>query len=311
MNRTSKLLLLFCCLAILAGCNKVTYKKTAGGMPYQVFPSNSGQRVYAGSWIKLGFTQEIKDSVYFSTAGHPPLYLPVTTETRPYELSELWTSLYKGDSVVVTQMMDTFINRDPRNVRPEFKKGDRIVTYIKVLDILPNDSAYRIDNEKVQKEYLQQEIAYIEKYLADKKISAVKTPSGAFVEIINPGTGNPVDSGNYVTVNYTGTTFSGKKFDSNTDTSFHHAEPYPFVAGAGQMIKGFDEAVLLLKKGAVAKVYVPSILGYGGNTRQGSVIKPYDMLIFDLEIVDVKDKAPAPTGPPANWPQQKPGVKQQ
>jgi FKBP-type peptidyl-prolyl cis-trans isomerase FkpA len=199
--------------------------------------------------------------------------------------------------MVSTQMMDTFINRSPQNIPPQFKKGDRIITYVKILGVFASDSAAKADEEKGKKDWLVGEIKTVEKYLADKKITAQKTPSGAFVEIITPGTGNLADTGNYVTVNYTGVSWSGIKFDSNIDTAFQHAQPYSFVAGVGQMSKGFDEAILLLKKGGKGKIYVPSLLGYGGQPTT-PLIKPYEHLIFDIELVDIKDKAPAqPTGP--------------
>jgi FKBP-type peptidyl-prolyl cis-trans isomerase len=211
--------------------------------------------------------------------------------TQPYDLSEVWTKLKKGDSMIATQMMDTFIARNPANVPPNFKKGDRIVTYVKVLEVFTSDSIAQLDNQRVQKEWLQKEVAFIEKYLSDKKVPVTKTPSGAFVEIINPGTGNLIDSGNYLTLNYTGTSWSGKVFDSNTDTAFHHTQPYSFVTGIGQMIKGFDEAMRFLRKGAVAKLYIPSTLGYGGNPNSPD-IKPYEHLFFDIEILNVQEKRP-------------------
>jgi peptidylprolyl isomerase len=164
-----------------------------------------------------------------------------------------------------------------------------------VLGVFANDSLVRIDDEKGKKALLTSEITEVEKYLADKKITAQKTPSGSFVQVITPGTGNLIDSGKYVTVKYTGTTFAGVKFDSNTDSAFMHMEPLPFVVGStgpGSMIKGFDEAVRFLKPGGVAKVFIPSTLAYGGSP-QSPKIKPYEHLTFDIEILEVKDKSPA------------------
>ncbi len=67
------------------------------------------------------------------------------------------------------------------------------------------------------------------------------------------------------------------------------------------MIRGFDEAVQLMNKGMVGKVYIPGMLAYGpqGNPPK---IKPYEHLIFDLEIMDIRDKAPEQ---PAMLPPQK------
>jgi FKBP-type peptidyl-prolyl cis-trans isomerase FkpA len=205
----------------------------------------------------------------------------------------------------MTQMMDTFIKRNPMSIPPQFHKGDRIITIIKVLDIFTSDSLAGLDREKVEKEWFAKESDLLDKWIASKNIHAQKTPSGAYVEIINAGTGNFIDSGNYVSVNYTGTDFSGKKFDSNTDTAFHHVGPYSFTVNAHKMIQGFDEAMRFMKAGSSAKVYVPSKLGYGGNPDPQSGIKPYENLVFDITIVDVKDKAPAEQPAPVPEPEKK------
>lgn len=279
-------------IAVISSCNKVTYRKTAGGMPYQLYSGKGSKKIYAGNIVKCNLSYKVNDSVYFSSFGKLPMYMPVNQVAQPYDISEIWLKLKVGDSVIATQMMDTFIKRNPTGIPPEFKKGDRIVTIIKVLDVFTTDSAQVADEQKERKNFLAAETVFLEKYLAEKSIKTEKTSSGALVQIINPGTGNLIDSGKYVSVNYTGTLLSGKKFDSNTDTAFHHVGPYPFTVNTGQMIKGFDEAVMLMKPGGTAKVYVPSLLGYGGNPDPRSGIKPFEHLIFDIEVVDVKDAAP-------------------
>ena len=298
MNTIKKnLLFLFVSLSlggILVSCNKATYKKTKGGMPYQLFKGKDTQQIRFGDFVKIQITQKIKDSIYFTTVGALPQYKQIDpSQVMPYDVSELWTSLQVGDSFVATQMMDTFIKRDPQRIPPQFKKGDKIITYIKILAVFKSDTATQADYEKGNKEWLAGEIKTIEKFLVDKKITAQKTPSGTFVEILSPGTGNQIDSGKYVSIKYTGTSWSGKKFDSNTDTSFGRTELLSYVAGTpNAMIKGFDEGVKSLQLGAKAKFYIPSVLAYGGNPNS-PLIKPFENLIFDIEIVDVKDKMPA------------------
>jgi FKBP-type peptidyl-prolyl cis-trans isomerase len=292
MRRINFLLFTVIAAAIFTGCAKAKYRKTAGGMPYQLFSSGDTQKVKAGNVIKVSFTRKIKDSLAYTTEGGMPAYIPITTYSEPYDISEIWTKLKLGDSVVTVQMMDTFIKRSPMGVPPNFKKGDRVVTTVKILQIFESDSLAKIDEKKYTDSMMAKEITFLEKYLAGKNITAQKTVSGAWVEIINPGTGNLIDSGKFVSVNYTGTSFSGKKFDSNTDSAFGHVQPLQFIVGSGQMIKGFDEGVRFMKLGGRARVYVPSMLGYGGNPDPRSGIKPYEHLIFDLTVTDVKDKAP-------------------
>lgn len=288
--------ILFLCAAVLfVACNGGTMKKTKGGMPYKIFSGNGTVKSTPGSFMKINYTQSIKsggkDSVYFTTRGVMPFYFPVMEQSNPYDVSELFVGLRKGDSIIATQLMDTFIKRNPAGVPPNFRNGDVITTVVHVLDVLKDEPAAIADEDKEKKKFLDGELAFMTKYLADKKIQAQKTPSGAFVQIINPGEGNLIDSGKYVSVNYTGTSFSGVVFDSNTDSAFRHVQPMSFTVGTGQMIKGFDEAMRFLRPGGVAKVYIPSMLAYGARP-QSPDIKPYEHLTFDIKVTDVKDKAP-------------------
>ena len=100
---------------------------------------------------------------------------------------------------------------------------------------------------------------------------------------------------------YRGTSFSGKIFDTNMDSSFRHTEPLSYTIGTGGNIKGFDEGILMLKKGAVAKIYIPSMIAFG-PTPGSELIKPFENVVFDVTVTDVQDKAP-------QAPVQKPPVK--
>lgn len=294
MKLFNHLVILLAVVSILVSCSGPSYQKTAGGMPYQLFSGKDTQVVKSGEFLKIHLLQQINDSVYFSTGNKIPLYIPIGGQSQPYDISELWTKLHVGDSIVATQMMDTFIKRmPPGNLPPQFKNGDRIITKFKVLGIFANDSLKRLDEEKETKSYAERESKEVETFLGAKIKGMQRTPSGAYVEILTPGSGEPIKSGNYVSVNYTGSTFAGKVFDSNTDTSFKHAEPLRFNVGVGQMIKGFDEAMPFMRKGGIAKVYIPSTLGYGAAPPPGAPIKPYEHLIFDFTVLDVQDSQPA------------------
>jgi FKBP-type peptidyl-prolyl cis-trans isomerase len=177
-----------------------------------------------------------------------------------------------------------------------------MMTTVKLLNIFSSreqaDSAYKAEMQLSRQKDSISNIALLAKedkelqaYFAKKNIKAVKAPMGTYVEIIKPGTGPNIDTSVVVKTNYTGRTMDGVMFDSNTDPSKGHVEPYNVnmtndVTLGGAVIKGWTDGMPMLNKGAVAKFYIPSTLAYG-KQGSGSDIKPNSILIFDIEVVDI------------------------
>ena len=107
-----------------------------------------------------------------------------------------------------------------------------------------------------------------------------KTDSGLYYSITKEGTGEHPPKGSKVSVHYKGTLVDGTVFDS----SYQRDQPIEFAVGLGQVISGWDEGILLLKKGARARFVIPSHLGYGAQGA-GGVIPPDATLIFEVELV--------------------------
>jgi len=96
------------------------------------------------------------------------------------------------------------------------------------------------------------------------------------------GTGTEAKIGDTVTVNYVGTLDDGTKFDS----SYDRKQPFSFLLGAGQVIKGWDMGVLGMKVGGKRELTIPPDLGYGSQGA-GSVIPPNATLHFTVELLSV------------------------
>ena len=96
------------------------------------------------------------------------------------------------------------------------------------------------------------------------------------------GTGESPSPGKTVTVHYTGRLENGTKFDSSVD----RGQPFEFIIGVGQVIKGWDEGVMTMKVGGKRKLIVPPDLGYGADSPDP--IPPNSTLIFEVELLDVR-----------------------
>lgn len=300
---------------LVAGCNSVDFKKTKGGMPYKLI-TKGGTQVKNGDILKVNFTQKLNDSVLQTSYGKAPAYIPVNGMSNPYDISEVLPLLHKGDSLYAVQLIDTFMKRSPQPMPPMFKKGDKIITTIRVEEIFTSPAAAQADEAKTRelamanemksreaaytndpkiKAQLQKDDQTLGAYLSKNGIQAQKTGFGTYVQVVSQGTGPKVEKGKYVSLKYKGQTLAGKVFDTNMDTTFRHTEPLGFVVGRGEMLKGFDEGVLTLKKGDKARLFIPSSLAYGVQS-PSPAIGANENLVFDVEVLDVLDKAPQQPG---------------
>ena len=120
------------------------------------------------------------------------------------------------------------------------------------------------------------------KFLAENKTKegVVTTASGLQYKIITKGTGEVPTAESKVKVHYKGTLLDGTEFDS----SYKRNEPATF--GAGQVIKGWTEALTLMPVGSKWELYIPYDLAYG--SRDAGPIKPFSTLIFEVELLSIE-----------------------
>ncbi len=137
-------------------------------------------------------------------------------------------------------------------------------------------------SEEIRLKKMEEEKAKQEKELATLVTDDFeKTSSGLFYKIETNGTGDFPTNGQSVKVHYKGSLLDGTVFDS----SYSRNQPIEFSLGIGQVIKGWDEGIALLNKGAKATFIIPSDLAYG-SAGAGGVIPPDATLKFEVELVD-------------------------
>lgn len=144
-----------------------------------------------------------------------------------------------------------------------------------------------------------------EKYLADnaKKAGVITTASGLQYQVVKKGTGPVPTDKDQVKVDYHGTLIDGTVFDSSVDRK------QPAVFPVTGVIKGWTEVLKLMPVGSKYKVFVPQELAYGNQER--GAIKPFSMLIFDVELLSIEKAAPAPQMTPEQMQQMQQQMQQQ
>jgi FKBP-type peptidyl-prolyl cis-trans isomerase FklB len=130
-----------------------------------------------------------------------------------------------------------------------------------------------------------------------KKDGIVTLPSGLQYKILKEGSGPKPTAVDTVVTNYRGTLINGTEFDS----SYKRGEPATFPVG--QVIKGWTEALQLMPVGSKWELFVPSNLAYGERS-PGPEIGPNSTLIFDVELLSIKEKdKPEAAAPDKDKPQ--------
>src|SRR5438876_10026176 len=153
-------------------------------------------------------------------------------------------------------------------------------------------STFEKDMEQKQKAAGDKNASEGAKFLEEnKKKEGVKTTvSGLQYKVIKDGTGAQPKATDTVTVNYRGTLINGTEFDS----SYKRGQPATFPVNG--VIKGWTEALQLMKQGSKYQLFIPSNLAYGERA-MGPDIGPNATLIFEVELQDVKPPpTPAPPG---------------
>jgi len=252
------------------------------------------------------------DSTIYSTLEQPfPGYLMANDTIKPQNgMDEIFLSLRKGDSITFEAAAKLIFSG---NQPSPIKEDDVIKVRLGAYEVKTEaemqafyEEAMQKEEEAMQKEQeraaerakvlMVEESKTIEAYLAKNNLNAQKSQNGLFYIIEKPGIGPETTPGTTMYVNYAGYLLDGTLFDTSwpdlakANNMFSEERPYeplPVNVGTGQVIPGWDEGLMLLKKGSKAKFIIPSPLGYGEGGA-GAMIPANSILVFDVEVTDVQ-----------------------
>ena len=282
MKRISSFYYLLLVIPFLASCGGEEYKKSANDLEYRIIVDKKQPKAKVGEVIKYNvYWRKMNDSLFLSTKDKEiPLYSQVDSPKFKGDPLEVLAMMGAGDSASCRVPVDLIFRGNP----PAFlKKGDFMKLDITVDQVLTKEE---YDKMMMAQSVSQMQIEQknIESYLTQNGLTGVKTAAGMYLVTEKEGTGKQPVSGSTVRVNYTGKLLNGQQFDSSLSPG---REPFEFVIGQGSVIRGWDEGIPYFKEGGKGKLFIPSTLGYG-EQGMGSQIPPNSILVFDIELVEVK-----------------------
>lgn len=309
MKVRSNLLWVAFVTTFFAACGQTDFKKTKEGFTYKVFSTGSGEKIVPGNYVSVHRTIKIRDSVLQTTYGSAPQILPIPKDTsmKGNDLVNMLLGAKKGDSLQINQPVDSIIRQNPQAGQDPFltrNKGQNFVYYFKIVDVykteeeavgaMEKESIESFNKEPSITTQRRKDEAELDAYLKSHNIQTQRTPWGAYLQIINPGSGPKPKYGQFAMLKYSGKDLAGNVFDA---TEKHGGQLLPLQIGTHRSIPGFEDGVKQLSKGAKAVIYIPSVIGYG---QQGSppAIQPNQNLLFEVELVDITDQRPLPPTTP-------------
>jgi len=182
-----------------------------------------------------------------------------------------------GDSATIFVPVDSLFKDANQPVPPFLKRGTDVRFIVKIKKS-QSRAEFEKDMAKLSAEQTGKDAKLIEAYVANSGKQFTKTSTGLYASISNPGVGEGPKMGESWEVNYIGTFLDGKEFDKGAGVA---------MPPVGQLVPGFNEALMLLKKGGKGTFVIPSALGYGA---QGAAprIPANAILVFELEVLSKK-----------------------
>ncbi len=227
---------------------------TESGLKYEVITLGTGEKPGESDKVEVHYHGTLLDGTVFDSSVD-------RGETIKFGLNQVIKGWTEGLQLMPTGSKFKF------TIPSELAYGER-----KTKSIPPNSTLI-----------FEVELFSIEKAFVDTDFNLPGreevTESGLRMIIHKEGSGDLAKEGQTVYVHYTGLLETGKKFDSSHD----RGQPFSFKLGQGRVIKGWEEALALMKPGEKRTLIIPSELGYG--ERAAGPIPPNSILIFEVELV--------------------------
>ena len=290
-------------MAVISCGNKTTaqfpgYEKVEEGLYVKYLTQNKeARKVAVGDILTMNMKYGTKDSTLLDTeANGQPILLRADTGKYVGDILTAFMSMGLGDSASIIVNADSFFMKTAgMPSSPDFIDSAAMLYFSVGLNNIQSIEEMQAEADAKTAEAEANEMVILNQYLADNNITTEPTESGLIFISKKEGTGKQAVAGKKVKVHYEGMFLDGTYFDTSVEEAAKANDiynpqrpygPFEFDLGVGQVIKGWDEGIAMLKEGGKARLIIPSKIAYGAAPRPGA---PFSTLIFDVELIEVMD----------------------
>ncbi len=275
-------------LSVLTSCDNAHkgYSKTDEGLYYRFLTTNEGELPNVGDVIDYQWACIVNDVDTLIPAS--PFLYQLMEPQYPTDLMRGLAMMHKGDSasfIVDADSAALYIFGNQQYI-DKYGEKDIMRFEVKMNDFYPESEFVKRMVESVKEQYPEETAkanADLQAYFTENNIVATPTATGLYYVMTSEGNGEMPAKGDIVKVHYTGKLLDGTVFDS----SIERGEPIEFPVGAGYVIPGWDEGIMMMSVGEKGVLYIPYYLAYGPNG-SAPVIPPFATLIFDVELTGIQ-----------------------
>lgn len=276
-------------LLIFFGCNETKkdsfkgFSKADSGLYYKIFHNEKDTvKAKIGSVLHLAMFYKTDDSLLFNSKRMPyPLRITLTKPAYKGDFFEGLAMLNVGDSAVfITSAKDLYFKKFNTIKLPNFiNENTNMFFHVKLLGVKSKG-----DMDVIRK---NEERVLMQNYIKNNKIKIKPLESGMYFIEKQKGHGSKPDSGDIVKTHFAITLLDNTPVFS---TFSKGKTPVEFTFGRKFDVKGFRQAISMMRPGGIATVIMPSSLAYGENGR-GDLIPPFTPFVYNIQFIGVKTKA--------------------
>ncbi|MCG9912451.1 MAG: FKBP-type peptidyl-prolyl cis-trans isomerase [Flavobacteriales bacterium] len=286
MKRILNSVLIFTILILFSCKPKSDYENIAPGLGMKKIEQGTGRGMQNGTdYFYLRAHIFDNEDQLIESATFPPSFYFITQIKEPaysYDFIKGLPGLKIDDSVSFQSKADSlFLYYYGMDVPYELA-GQNVHLHVKIHNILTENEYYE-KLEAAKSESKLRAVEAFDSYLQKNNITEKPTGTGTVKKTIKPGNGADAFYGDVVSIHLTQWLFDGKEVENSKKTG----GPFEYEIGSKYGMKGLDEALMKMKKGEIAMVYLPYFLAFG-EEGQPPLIPPYSNLIMEVEILEIK-----------------------